>query len=139
MEKYTMREKLISKGLKVTPQRLIVFEAILNMRNHPTAEMIIQVVKADHPNISTGTIYKIIDRLVEKNLIKKVKSEKDVMRFDPIIEQHHHLYCTNSDRIEDYFDNEIDELLKEYFSKKKIVGFSIENIKLQILGKFKTK
>ncbi len=85
MEKHTAREKLIAKGLKVTPQRLIVFETLLNMRNHPTAENIIRTIKVDNPNISIGTIYKIIDKLVEKKLIKKIKTEKDVMRFDPIV------------------------------------------------------
>lgn len=139
MEKHTAREKLIANGLKVTPQRLIVSETILNMKNHPTAENIIQAIKVDHPNISTGTIYKIIDKLVEKKLIKKIKTDKDVMRFDPIVDHHHHLYCTDSDRIEDYFDNEIDELLKGYFSKKNISGFDIKDIKLQISGNFTKK
>ena len=37
------------------------------------------------------------------------------------------------------FDSEMDELLKEYFLKKKISGFKIEEIKLQILGKFSNK
>ena len=139
MENHKAKEKLISKGLKVTPQRLIVFKTILNMRNHPTADNIIKAIKVDHPNISTGTIYKIVDKLVEKKMIKKIKTDKDIMRFDPTIEHHHHLYCTNSDRIEDYFDAEMDELLKEYFSRKKISGFDIKNIKLQILGDFTKK
>jgi len=139
VKKYTAREKLIPKGLKVTPQRLIVFETILDMENHPTVEKIIRAVKVDHPNIATGTIYKIIDKLVENKLIKKIKTVKDVIRFDPILEHHHHLYCTDMDRIDNYFDNEMDELLKEYFLKKKMSGFKIEEIKLQILGKFSDK
>jgi len=139
MNKHTAREKLILKGLRVTPQRLIAFEAIRDLKNHPTAENIIKAIKVDHPNISIGTIYKIIDKLVEKKLIKKIKTEKDVMRFDPILEHHHHLYCTDTDRIDNYFDSEMDELLKEYFLKKKISGFKIEEIKLQILGKFSNK
>ena len=69
-------------------------------------------------------------------LIKKVKTEKDIMRYDAVMESHHHLYCSESDRIEDYKDNELNELLEKYFEKKKIPDFKIEDIKLQIIGKF---
>jgi Fur family peroxide stress response transcriptional regulator len=58
------------------------------------------------------------------------------MRYDAVMESHHHLYCSESDRIEDYKDNELNELLEKYFEKKKIPDFKIEDIKLQIIGKF---
>jgi len=41
------------------------------------------------------------------------------MRYDAIIKNHHHLYCLKSDRIEDYFDEELDEIIEEYFKKRK--------------------
>jgi Fur family peroxide stress response transcriptional regulator len=59
------------------------------------------------------------------------------MRYDPILEKHHHLYCAESERIEDYFDDELNDMLKEYFERKQIPGFTIDDIKLQIIGKFK--
>ena len=31
------REKLQEKGLKVTPQRVAIYEAIVKLKNHPTA------------------------------------------------------------------------------------------------------
>jgi Fur family peroxide stress response transcriptional regulator len=52
------------------------------------------------------------------------------------MESHHHLYCSESDRIEDYKDNELNELLENYFETKGIPDFKIEDIKLQIIGKF---
>ena len=69
------REKLQEKGLKVTPQRVAIFEAILKLDNHPTADDIISFIKTNHPNISVGTVYKVLDTLVENNLLKKVKTE----------------------------------------------------------------
>jgi Fur family transcriptional regulator, peroxide stress response regulator len=68
-----------------------------------------------------------------------VKTEKDIMRYDAIVESHHHIYCSDSDRIEDYFDNELNELLEAYFEKKKIPEFKVEDIKLQIIGKYVNK
>jgi Fur family transcriptional regulator, peroxide stress response regulator len=131
-----IRNKLIEKKLKVTPQRIAILEAIIKLNNHPTAENIIDYIRYNHPNIATATVYKVLDALASNELIKKVKTERDVMRYDAVMESHHHLYCSESDRIEDYTDNELSELLEKYFETKGIPDFKIEEIKLQIIGKF---
>lgn len=131
-----IKDKLIEKGLKVTPQRLAILEAILTLNNHPTAERVIEYIRQNHPNIATGTVYKVLDVLVMNDLIKRVKTEKDIMRYDAVMEGHHHLYCSESGRIEDYIDKELDQILNEYFKKKKITNFEIDDIKLQINGRF---
>jgi Fur family transcriptional regulator, peroxide stress response regulator len=95
-------DQLQAKGLKVTPQRVAIFEAIVKLKNHPTAENVIEYIKTNHPNISVGTVYKVLDSLVENELLKKVKTEKDIMRYDAVLSNHHHLYCAETDRIEDY-------------------------------------
>ena len=131
-----IRNKLMEKGLKVTPQRIAILEAIIKLNNHPTAENIIDYIRKNHPNIATATVYKVLDALVSSNLIRKVKTERDIMRYDAVMESHHHLYCSESDRIEDYHDNGLNELLEKYFETKGIPDFKIEDIKLQIIGKF---
>jgi Fur family transcriptional regulator, peroxide stress response regulator len=131
-----VRNKLIGKGLKVTPQRIAILEAILKLNNHPTAENIIDYIRNNHPNIATATVYKVLDALVANELIKKVKTARDVMRYDAVMESHHHLYCSDSDRIEDFVDTELNEMIEKYFEKKEIQDFKIEDIKLQIIGKF---
>jgi Fur family peroxide stress response transcriptional regulator len=128
--------KLNEKGLKVTPQRIAILEAIIKLRNHPTAENIIEFIRKNHPNISLATVYKVLDAFVDKELINRVKTEKDIMRYDAIMESHHHIYCSDSDRIEDYTDAELSKLLNKYFESKKIPDFKIEDIKLQIIGKY---
>ena len=130
------RETLIKAGLKVTPQRLVVLEAVTKLGDHPTAERIIDFIKQNHPNIAVGTVYKTLETFVEKEIIEKVKTDKDIMRYDAILEKHHHLYCIKSDRIEDYYDDELNQILKDYFEKKSIKDFKIEDIKLQIIGNF---
>lgn len=132
----SFRDQLKLNGLKVTPQRIAIYEAVVKLKNHPTAENIIDYIKKNHPNISVGTVYKVLDSLVEKNLLKKVKNEKDIMRYDAVLSSHHHLYCSETDRIEDYEDTHLDQLIQEYFKRKKIKNFKIQDIKLQITGKF---
>lgn len=137
MRKQELINRLKEKQLRVTPQRLAILEAIIKLNNHPTAENIITYIKKNHPTISIGAVYKILDSLVEADLLKRVKTENGIMRYDPFITKHHHLYCADSDKIEDYEDEELDQIISDYFKKKEIKNFQINDIKLQISGKFK--
>ena len=137
MDTKAIADKLSEKGLRVTPQRIAILGAIIKLNNHPTAENIIEYIKNNHPNISVGTVYKVLDSFVENHLLKKVKTERGIMRYDPLPYNHHHLYCEESDRIEDYEDEQLDQLITDYFEKKGIKNFKIQNIQLQITGKFK--
>ena len=139
MKKEKHRIDLKKSNLKVTPQRTAVLEALNNLNDHPTADKIKAYVVKNHPNIAVGTIYKTLETFVDKGLVKKVKTEKDVMRYDAILENHHHLYCEDTEHIEDFFDDELNDLLDKYFKKKKIPNFTVKDVKLQIIGSFKKK
>ena len=84
-------EQLKQKGLKVTPQRVAIYEAVIKLKKHPTAEKVIEYIKKNHPNISVGTVYKVLESLVENQLLKKGKNETDVLRYDAITKHHHQL------------------------------------------------
>ena len=128
-------DRLIEKGLKVTPQRIAILMAINNLKNHPTADAIFEYIRQKNPNISLATVYKVLDVLVHKEIIRSVKTDKDIKRYDAIMENHHHIYFSDSEKIEDYFDKDLTEILQNYFAEKSIPDFSIEDIRLQIVGK----
>lgn len=127
---------LSEKGLKVTIQRIAVYEALCMERVHPTAENLILKVAKKYPSISAGTVYKTLDTFVDHKIIKRVKTDSDVMRYDNVLDRHHHLYCEENDRISDYYDEELDKILLDYFKKKNIPDFELEDFKLQLVGKF---
>ncbi|MFO7671099.1 MAG: transcriptional repressor [Bacteroidales bacterium] len=131
-----IRNRLSEKGLKVTPQRMAILGAIYKLGSHPTADHIIEYIRKSNPNIASGTVYKVLETLIENKLVKKVTTEKGVMRYDGIMENHHHLYCAECDLIEDFVDEDLDNLLKAYFKNRKISGFHISEFVLQIKGKF---
>ncbi len=131
-----IRNELYSRGLKLTMQRIVIYEVLLKHTHHPTADDIIEEVSKKHPNISQGTIYKTLELFVNVGLIRKIKSEDDVMRYDPNPEKHHHIYIDKSDEIIDYFDEELDDMLREYFKRKKIPNIAIKDLSLQINGEY---
>ena len=131
-----LRKKISESGLKVTPQRMAILNAIYDLNNHPTAEQIIGRIHRNNPGIATGTVYNVLESLSEHSLVKKVKSENDKMRYEAVIDRHHHLYCTECDNIVDYQNPEIDQMLDNLFENFTIDNFVIEDVILQINGKF---
>ncbi|MDO5523176.1 MAG: Fur family transcriptional regulator [Bacteroidia bacterium] len=130
-----IQEVLKEKGLKVTPQRLGVLEAIYTLRNHPTAEQIIDFIHKKHPSIAIGTVYKTLDTFVKYGVVRKILTDGDAMRYDSILKHHHHIHSEDNNEIRDYVNEELDELLKQYFEKNAIEGYEINSITLHISGK----
>jgi len=128
---------LAENNLKITPQRTAVLEVVTNLRNHPTADDIAEYIRFSYPHITLGTIYKILNTFTKLGIIEKINTDNDITRYDPVLEKHHHIYCAESERIEDFYDEELKKILDNYFIKKKIPGFIYKDYKLQIMGKFK--
>jgi len=133
MEKY--RDILKNAGLKVTPQRLNVLMSFDMIKKHPTTDEIIAGVHKISPDIAVGTIYNILDSFVNKRVITRVKTDKDVMRYDPVLDKHHHMYCTETGVVSDYYDEELNQLIDNYFKNKQMDNFKIEDVRLQIVGR----
>lgn len=128
--------KLSTAGLKITPQRIAVLQTLAKLKIHPTADELYNEVVKQIPGLSATTIYNTLETFVSKGLIRRVKTDAGRMRYDHIMDQHHHLYSAVSDQMEDYFDPELDTLLQDYFDKKEIKGFKVNEIRLQISGDF---
>lgn len=133
MTETEIRDLFACKKMKVTPQRIAVYSALLNLK-HPCAEDIVDDVHKRYPTVTTGTIYNVLDCLLTVGLIKKVSTGNNKMYFDAELHEHHHLYCEKTHQISDYYDEELTEIIKKYIICKQIPGFKIEGIKLQIIG-----
>ncbi|HPR72021.1 MAG TPA: transcriptional repressor [Bacteroidales bacterium] len=136
MANKTVIKILSDNNLKITPQRTAVLEVLMGLDNHPSAENIAEYLRLNFPHIPLGTVYKILDVFLEKGIIKKVQTDNNQMRYDFVTEKHHHLYCPEEERIEDYYDKELEELISSHLRKKNIPNFIIKDIQLQIIGKF---
>jgi Fur family peroxide stress response transcriptional regulator len=128
--------QLSENGLKVTPQRIAVLKAVKRSAEHPSAEEIYREVVKSIPGMSQTTVYNTLDTFVEKGIINKVHTGSDVNRYDGVTGDHHHLYSESNDRVEDFFDPGLDRLLEDYFKTRKIEGFEVSRIQLQVIGTF---
>lgn len=98
------------KKLKITPQRIAVYEELLEARDHPSAEVLYKRVRKMLPHISFDTVYRTLLSLVELGLIRLVKSYDDRKRFEPNIQNHHHCICIKCQKIIDFCDEGCDSI-----------------------------
>lgn len=91
---------LRSRGYRVTPQRLIVLDAVCEIEKHATFGDIYARVKELDPTIDQSTIYRALDVLCEVGLV--VASEiGDLGKVYKIAGEsdHHHLVCLNCGQV----------------------------------------
>jgi Fur family peroxide stress response transcriptional regulator len=116
-------------GLKATPQRLAVFQALLAAHDHPTPEAVFRRVRGAMPSISLATVYKTLDSLEQKGLLSRVSLARESKRYDANLRPHHHLICTRCGSIADHEDARLAPRLP-----RSLGGFSAREVRLQILG-----
>lgn len=129
-----IKEKLTEAGLKATHQRLVILEALMRMHFHPTADQIFEEIHLANPSISMGTVYKTLETFVKSGLLGRVYTSEGHMRYDSKLENHGHIYCSNTREIIDFYDDELNDLIVQFFRKKRVSNLRIRNISLNING-----
>ncbi len=99
-----------SRGLRITHQRTRIFRAIIQHTDHPTTEDIFRQVRGNLKTISLDTVYRTIALFEEYGLIKKVPHIDNKTRFDHNLSIHHHLVCTQCNKIEDFYWPDFDQM-----------------------------
>lgn len=75
--KDTFKDFLSSKGLRVTNQRLAIFQAAYSCPDHFTAENLLDASRQLDDSVSRATVYRALPLLIESNLIREVDVGKD--------------------------------------------------------------
>ena len=73
----TFKEFLTSKGLRVTNQRLAIFDAAYQYEDHFTAEDLLERSRKIDDSISRATVYRALPILTESSLIREVDVGRD--------------------------------------------------------------
>ena len=97
-------------GLKVTPQRQLLFRLLHNNSSHPTADSLFNVASERMPGISLRTVYQTLTDLAEMGELQSIEVGSGSMRFDPNISDHHHAVCDNCGAVHDVYVNRAPEL-----------------------------
>jgi Fur family peroxide stress response transcriptional regulator len=104
------RSKCKKHGLKVTPQRTIVYEELLKATDHPSIDILLKRVRKILPNISFDTVYRTLLSLSKIGVVNIVEGYGGSKRFEPNVAPHHHFRCINCHRIIDFYNEYYDNL-----------------------------
>ncbi|HHT9158491.1 MAG TPA: Fur family transcriptional regulator [Candidatus Brocadiaceae bacterium] len=103
VEKLT--KTLRNHGMKITPQRLMIFKILENNTSHPSAEQVFKRVKKIYPTVSFTTIYKTLETLRDLGEVQELIIDEDRKHYDPNTDTHHHVICSNCKKILDVFED----------------------------------
>src|ERR1700710_1532446 len=122
---------LRERGMRVTPQRLVVHRALRELDRHVTADELLDSVADRLPNVSLPTIYATLELLEALGMVRRVQRAGTTM-FDPRTDPHHHLVCTSCGAVED-LDCELDSAALERAAARH--GFAPQRIEALVHGR----
>ncbi len=101
MPMMTLATILKEKNLKVTPQRLAIYQMIYHTDKHPSAESVYNGLKRKYPTMSLATVYKTLASLRDKELVQELNFGDGTFRYDACTDFHPHLICTTCSEVFD--------------------------------------
>jgi Fur family ferric uptake transcriptional regulator len=125
-------ETLRERGYRLTPQRMMVVEAIEASSDHISAEEIHAAARARYPYLNISTVYRTLDLLKEEGLVAETDLGEGRFVYHPAGKaHHHHLVCRKCGSVTDIdasvFDRLRDDINDRY-------GFDAEFEHIAVFG-----
>ena len=125
-------EFLKQQGLRKTPERFAILEAIYATEGHFTPEALLDdILCKQNFRLSRATIYNNMDLMLEAGLIKKHLFSNGV-RYEKYVdfESHNHLICSSCGKVMECKD----EAVKNAIESMRIKKFTMKGYALYIYG-----
>lgn len=106
-----LAEAFRAQGLKVTPQRQLLFRLLHGNDGHPTADALFASASTRMPGISLRTVYQTLNDLTAMGELRQVCLGSGPARFDPNTDDHHHVVCPTCGDVRDVYVRGADGLV----------------------------
>jgi Fur family peroxide stress response transcriptional regulator len=105
-----MKEAAKGAGIKLTHQRLEIFKELAASEDHPDAETLFRAVQQRMPTVSLDTVYRTLWMLRDLGLVNTLGPQRDAIRFDANLDQHHHFVCMHCGLVRDFQSSALNAL-----------------------------
>lgn len=126
------RAILKEKGLKATPQRIAVHEAMLSL-GHASADMVVERMASQNVDVTVSSVYNILSTLADLKIYDRRTSSNNKMYFDVNTFRHFHLYNYVDNEYKDVIDDELADLIESHFKGRRFRGLKVDCIDVQIV------
>lgn len=109
-QKQIFLEKCKEIGLKVTPQRVAIFEELDGDTSHPNVQEIYDRIRIKIPNISFDTVNRTLLSFADIGLLEVIPVRGRAKRFDPCTATHSHFLCIRCGKLIDVEGDDFDEI-----------------------------
>ncbi len=103
--------RLSEQGYRLTPQRMMVLDAIEKSDHHISAEEIYVQVITRYPHLNISTVYRTLELLHRLGLVTQTDLGGGRVRYHPADKgHHHHLVCQECGKVIDLDESVMDNL-----------------------------
>ena len=107
MDTKTIVKTLREHGLRVTPQRISVYEYLIHNKTHPDAEEIYSALRLADSTVTRATVHNNLHKMKEHGLALEITVDGDRLRYDGNTDTHGHFICSCCSKI---YDFDVDKL-----------------------------
>ena len=122
----------MEKTTRFSKKRQAILMALQATHEHPTAEMLYQQLKPDHPDLSLGTVYRNLTLFREQGMVRGVGVVDGHERFDANTADHPHFVCKHCHAVIDIPGIEDDGQVERKVSQT--YGFTADHHDLTVYG-----
>ena len=94
-------------------KRDAILECLRSTTAHPSADMVHEMLQAEHPDISLATVYRNLALFKQQGLISSVCTVNGVERFDGNTIDHVHFVCESCNAVSDLHEIHIPDSLHQ--------------------------
>jgi Fur family ferric uptake transcriptional regulator len=121
---------LREQGYRLTPQRLMILDAVIAGEGHVTAEAIHQTVASEYPDMSPSTVYRTLETLRDLGLVTETDMGSGRVEYHFADQaKHHHLVCRRCGTVaqlpHDFFAPLAGRLTNEYGFQAEMSHFAV--------------
>ena len=113
-------------------KRNAILDCLKSTKAHPSAEMIFEMLQADHPDISMATVYRNLNLFKNQGIIVSVGTVDGMERYDYDTSPHVHFICTVCSDVADVPGMDPGSSFVEEAAEK--LGCSISSCRVMLQG-----
>lgn len=127
-----IREKFEKAQIRVTPQRALIVETIMESSDHPDADLIYRRAIQKDSSVSVATTYRTLNLLEEAGILRKLNMQDGKVRYEIEREDHNHLVDVENERIHEFKDERLGALMRDIVGN---MGYDVESFRVEVVGK----
>ena len=122
----------MESSTKQFKKRNAILTCLQSTNAHPSADMVLEMLQEEHPDISMATVYRNLSRFRNQGVIQCIATVRGIERYDANTDPHVHFICSGCDAVIDLHQIEVPESLNSRVEETS--GCQVQSCQLTFMG-----